>query len=201
MTPEGRIKNEIKKVLKEYPSIYAFWPVQSGYGSKTLDVLICAYGYFISIEAKAPGNTPTNLQWKTIGDIQRAGGVACVVDSKESAHSLRELFDKLRKHPPHDGSTSKREAQDAGRPGRSSGTKLVSSREIDAEFKRYVAVAARATRNVPTKKARLSSTLADPDALRVARRENALRRATEDLRASNYEHTSLRVELDGDGQD
>lgn len=200
MTPEGRIKNEIKKVLKEYPSVYAFWPVQSGYGSKTLDVLICAYGYFISIEAKAPGKQPTDLQWKTIGDIQRAGGVACVVDSKESAQSLRELFNKLREHPPN-GSTSKREAQNAGRPGRSSGTKLISRGPSAARFRQYVAAVPRAARDVPAPEVGVSGTLADPDALRMAGRKDAFRRTAEDLRAADDEYTRLRAQLDGDGED
>lgn len=85
VTPEGRIKNAIRKTLKKFPSVYAFWPVQTGYGNKTLDVLLCVNAFFFAIEAKAPGKVPTALQEVTIADMQRAGGVVIVIDSIEKA--------------------------------------------------------------------------------------------------------------------
>ena len=54
-TPEGRIKQAINKVLASYPESYWFMPVPYGYGVSTVDYLVCHYGVFIAIEAKAPG--------------------------------------------------------------------------------------------------------------------------------------------------
>ena len=102
MTPEGRVKNAVKKLLKKYPLVYQFWPVQSGYGAKTLDCLLCVNGYFVSVETKAPGKKPTELQWRTIVDIKLAGGIALVIDSVEAvtileAHLIRRLYAGTRK--------------------------------------------------------------------------------------------------------
>ena len=55
LTPEGKVKAAVKRVLARYPETYFFMPVQAGYGKKTLDFLICHYGEFIAIETKAPG--------------------------------------------------------------------------------------------------------------------------------------------------
>lgn len=96
MTPEGRIKNAVRKTLKKFPAVYAFWPVQTGYGGKTLDVLLCVNGNFVGIETKAPGKKPTPLQWVTIGEMQNAGGVTYVIDSIEKAQvDLFKLISKL----------------------------------------------------------------------------------------------------------
>lgn len=35
MTPEGKVKAAVKKLLKLYPDVYAHWPVQTGYGAPT----------------------------------------------------------------------------------------------------------------------------------------------------------------------
>lgn len=85
MTPEGRVKAAIKKVLDLYkPDVYAHWPVQNGMGSPTLDCNGIANGLAFSIEAKAPGEKPTERQQKTIRDIERAGGVVFVIDGQKS---------------------------------------------------------------------------------------------------------------------
>ena len=53
-TPEGRVKDAIRDVLAEYgEEMWTYWPVPSGYGRKTIDVLGCYRGSFFGIEAKA----------------------------------------------------------------------------------------------------------------------------------------------------
>ena len=85
VTPEGRVKAEIKAYLN---SIGAYWfmPVQTGYGTSTVDFLVCYRGYFIAIEAKAPGKMPTKFQELTMEKIRKAGGKVYVV------HDMEELI-------------------------------------------------------------------------------------------------------------
>ena len=86
MTPEYRVKARLKKRLKEEfgSECYWFMPVQSGFGSPSLDFLICISGLFVSIETKAPGKKPTPLQETTIANMRAAGALVFVVDGDES---------------------------------------------------------------------------------------------------------------------
>jgi hypothetical protein len=53
-TPEGKIKDKVKKLLYEY-EVYYFMPVQMGYGAAGLD-FHCNWGRFgFLIETKAEG--------------------------------------------------------------------------------------------------------------------------------------------------
>jgi hypothetical protein len=84
MTPEGKVKNKINRALAPFgPDIYKFMPVQTGYGKKTLDYLLCINGKFVAIEAKAPGKTMTALQNETACQIIEAGGTVFVVDGPD----------------------------------------------------------------------------------------------------------------------
>ena len=84
-TPEGKIKAKLRKALDaNFPNHYRFMPVQSGYGSKTLDFLLCIDGMFVAIETKAPGNVATPLQESCMKDIHKAGGLVQVVDSDDT---------------------------------------------------------------------------------------------------------------------
>lgn len=92
MTPEGEVKDKLKKMLKRFPTIYVFWPVQFGYGVKTLDCLICANGHFIAIEVKRKGKDPTPLQEKTLRDIFTAGGKTFVIDGTDRLNTVDEVY-------------------------------------------------------------------------------------------------------------
>lgn len=91
MTPEGRVKAKINKVLEKHGA-YKFMPVQTGYGTKTLDYLICAGGYFIAIEAKRPGKEPTKKQELTAREIRAAGGVVFMIDGDPKQLDLLDKF-------------------------------------------------------------------------------------------------------------
>ena len=83
MTPEGKVKKEIKTWLKAQGA-YFFMPVQTGYGASSLDFLCCIDGDFIGIETKAPGKKPTPRQAIVMQDILAAGGDAyCVTSLKD----------------------------------------------------------------------------------------------------------------------
>jgi hypothetical protein len=61
VTPEGKVKLRVKELLARY-GCYAFWPVQQGYGARTLDCLGCHNGRAFAIETKAPGKKMTEQQ-------------------------------------------------------------------------------------------------------------------------------------------
>lgn len=82
MTPEGKLKKQVKAYLRSIGA-YQFWPVQTGYGAATLDCLACINGRWVAIETKAPGLMPTPRQSSTIGEMSKAGGIAFATDSIE----------------------------------------------------------------------------------------------------------------------
>jgi hypothetical protein len=93
-TPEGRVKNEVKKQLKALGA-YQHWPVLNGMGAPSLDCICCVQGYYVGIETKAPGKHPTPRQQLTIEQIRAAGGIALVIDSVELARRLPLWFGHL----------------------------------------------------------------------------------------------------------
>jgi len=79
-TPEVKVKNKIKAMLKKYDVYYAM-PIGSGYGNAGVpDFLCCVNGKFMGIEAKAGSNQPTALQYKNLENIIKAQGYALVIN-------------------------------------------------------------------------------------------------------------------------
>ena len=90
MTPEGKVKAKVKDYLKSIGAWY-YMPVSNGMGRVGCpDILVCYDGYFIAIETKAPGkrNNTTPNQDREIADIQRANGLALVVDDVEQVKGV-----------------------------------------------------------------------------------------------------------------
>ena len=95
-TPEGAVKNRVKVLLKK---LQAYWhmPVQNGMGSPALDFHVClpvvitqdmvgkTVGLYVGVETKAPGNKPTARQQMTMAEIQRAHGIALVIEDNTDA--------------------------------------------------------------------------------------------------------------------
>lgn len=79
MTPEGRVKEDVKKVLRSY-GVYYHMPVQNGMGQPSLDFVTCPWGFYFAIETKARGKEITARQHRTILEILRSGGYAMVCD-------------------------------------------------------------------------------------------------------------------------
>lgn len=100
MTPEGKVKAAISRVIADYKKVYKFMPVPSGYGPSSLDYILCVEGRFVAIEAKAPGRKPTPRQKAIIGAIERAGGIVFVIDEAYKAE------EELRKFLAHASSDS-----------------------------------------------------------------------------------------------
>jgi hypothetical protein len=83
LTPEGLVKEQIKRLLRRY-DVYWFMPVQNGMGSPSLDFLCCVAGRFLAIETKAPGKKPTQRQLNTIAMMQQSGAKCVVFDGDEN---------------------------------------------------------------------------------------------------------------------
>ena len=78
-TPEGKVKDKIKKILKAH-NIYYAMPYGAGYGNAGVpDFLCCWKGRFLAIETKAEGGKVTALQRKNISEIEEAEGDVWVV--------------------------------------------------------------------------------------------------------------------------
>lgn len=78
-TPEGKVKNLVKQVLKKH-GVYWHCPVQNGMGAPSLDFICCFQGHFFAVETKAPSKKPTPRQLLTIAEIEAAGGKVFVID-------------------------------------------------------------------------------------------------------------------------
>lgn len=92
MTPEGKVKAAVKRLLKDR-GIFWYCPVQNGMGVVGIPDFICCWnGRFLAIETKAPGkraNTSAN-QDARIAEIRQANGTAVVIDDVEQ---LKEILD------------------------------------------------------------------------------------------------------------
>lgn len=90
-TPEGKVKDKVVKILKQY-GVYYFFPVTGGFGMSGIpDIICCHNGRFIAIECKAGKNKTTALQDAHIARIRAAGGVAVVIN-EENVNGLAETI-------------------------------------------------------------------------------------------------------------
>lgn len=98
VTPEGRVKNTVKRVLKRFEEefdceLYTNWPVPGGYGESMLDLVGCAFGKFFAIETKAPGKTITERQRQCAARMERAGAKVFIIDQTDAEHEqFRQLW-------------------------------------------------------------------------------------------------------------
>jgi hypothetical protein len=80
MTPEGKVKEVVKKFLKE-KGIYYIMPATGGYGSSGApDIVVCHKGKFYGLEVKSGANKPTALQMDNLDRIEKNGGYAIVIN-------------------------------------------------------------------------------------------------------------------------
>lgn len=92
ITPEGKVKKEVRKVLDLLGAYYVM-PVTGGYGKQGApDFLVCHRGKFFGIETKAGKGKLTVLQEMNLKRIVETGGVALVIreDDVKNLLSLME---------------------------------------------------------------------------------------------------------------
>ena len=86
-TPEGKVKDRVKKVLKAEGAYYHM-PVQNGLGAPTLDFVGCHLGRFFAIETKPGNKQPTPLQELTMEDMRKAGGRVFLINDETGTTEL-----------------------------------------------------------------------------------------------------------------
>lgn len=99
-TPEGTIKNKVKKILLEQ-EVYFFCPVQMGYGAAGLDfhcvVLVKNYPLAFFIETKKPGGKTTPRQHNLIEILtEKYKSKVWVIDSSTDIASLELWLQTIR---------------------------------------------------------------------------------------------------------
>lgn len=98
MTPEAKVKAQVKTILKELQCYYTM-PVTGGYGrSGVPDFIGCLNGAFFAIETKAGTGTTTALQDREIQRIKDAGGIALVINEENVATLKQTLLLMVREH-------------------------------------------------------------------------------------------------------
>lgn len=105
MTPEGKVKEKVKRLLKKH-NVYYFMPVQTGMGATTLDFLGCVGGVFFAIETKADEKGKlSKLQEVTAREIKKAGGDVFVIKGVDSSVflTLEVFLCAYETEPPQEG--------------------------------------------------------------------------------------------------
>lgn len=98
-TPEGKVKKAIEYLLERHgEDVYYFKPVQTGYGTRTLDYLCCVRGRFLGIEAKREkGRMVLTLnQRKTMLAILKAGGKVMKISNEDGLMALYHWLERTR---------------------------------------------------------------------------------------------------------
>lgn len=97
---ERDVVAEIKKYLSSLGGDVFFWKEHGGpYGTSGVPDIICCYrGQFLGLEVKLPSGKLTELQKRAIEKINRAGGIACRVESVEDVRAVIARVDLERKN-------------------------------------------------------------------------------------------------------
>jgi hypothetical protein len=83
-TPESKVKQRVKKILKAYePELWCHWPVPGGYGKSVLDCEGCFRGLGFAIETKAAGVPPTPRQLATMREMRASGMKVFLIDGEK----------------------------------------------------------------------------------------------------------------------
>lgn len=95
MTPEGRLKSAIKKMLDGRG---AFWSMIPGGAYAKIgdpDMVVCYHGYYIAIEAKA---TTKQREWQKLRQqqIEAAGGIYIVPHTVKEVADVLDAIDQLK---------------------------------------------------------------------------------------------------------
>ena len=92
MTPEGKVKDIVKKYLKQ-KNIYFIMPATGGYGSSGApDIVVCHKGEFYGLEIKSGANKPTALQLDNLSRIEENGGHAVVINESNVDGFMEAFF-------------------------------------------------------------------------------------------------------------
>lgn len=83
MTPEGKVKEQIKEILDPFaPEVSYKMVIPNHMGNSTgmEDFTICAYGFYLAVEAKATRKDKLRpAQVSTKIDLEKAGGIYIII--------------------------------------------------------------------------------------------------------------------------
>jgi len=95
MTPEGKVKRAVKRILDSH-DVYYFFPATGGYGRAGVpDVICCVNKLFLAIECKAEKGKLTALQMNELRKIAIAGGKT-IVATPQTLETLNVLIQSLK---------------------------------------------------------------------------------------------------------
>lgn len=98
MTPEGKVKEKVKKLLKDN-DVYFFMPRGSTYGVQGVpDFICCVRGCFVGIETKAGYNKPTAMQREQMRQIVEHGGFTFIVNDKPESFDMLKQWIETANH-------------------------------------------------------------------------------------------------------
>lgn len=96
-TPEGKVKDRVKAILKAIPHCWYYMPVSNGMGRAGIpDFIACINGYFVAIETKSVKSSHgvTKLQENELRNIKKANGRALVIN-EDNIDTLAEYLRSL----------------------------------------------------------------------------------------------------------
>lgn len=96
MTPESKVKQAVKRILKAH-NVWYCMPVGGMLGRAGIpDFLACVNGKFLAIETKAGRGKLTALQQLNLQQIEETGGRALVINENNLSELKRVLYDASR---------------------------------------------------------------------------------------------------------
>jgi hypothetical protein len=93
MTPEGRVKAQVKRLLNSYFGVYYEMLVPTGYGKSGLDFSCCVEGRALYIETKAPGEELTPRQRETALKQHYARATVLIISNADGLRVLKNYLD------------------------------------------------------------------------------------------------------------
>jgi hypothetical protein len=96
LTPEGKVKAKVVKLLKAM-DIWYFFPANNGFGKSGIpDIIAIVSGEFVGIEVKSATGKPTELQKICGREIEKAGGTWVVVSDDITLMALAAIIENRR---------------------------------------------------------------------------------------------------------
>lgn len=92
-TPEGKVKDRVKKLLQSYGAYYHM-VVTNGMGAPTLDFIGCYLGRFFAIETKAGSKQMTDRQELTAQVMREAGGTVFLINDETGVEPLKHWLEE-----------------------------------------------------------------------------------------------------------
>lgn len=94
MAAEKNFENKIKDLLKDNGCYYIKTHGDRFSKVGTPDLLICCDGMFIGAEVKASNGVPSELQLYHLQQIEKSGGIGCILIPTDGVEKVRKYIQK-----------------------------------------------------------------------------------------------------------